>query len=51
MVGVDLSVKDDITAVTYGCYDSITKEFAFYTDFYVPEETLYNHPNHELYER
>lgn len=51
MVGIDLSVKDDISAVTYGCYDNITKTFAFYTDFYLPKETIFNHPNHELYEK
>lgn len=51
MVGVDLSVKDDLSAVTYGLYDSINKEFTFYTDFYIPKESLYTHPNSELYLR
>ena len=51
MVGVDLSVKDDLSAVTYGMYDSINKTFTFYTDFYIPKETLYTHPNSEMYIR
>lgn len=51
MVGVDLSVKDDLSAVTYGLYDSLSKQFTFYTDFYVPKETLYSHPNSEMYIR
>jgi len=51
MVGVDLSVKDDLSAVTYGMYDSINKAFTFYTDFYIPKDTLYSHPNSEMYIR
>ncbi len=51
MVGVDLSVRDDISAITYGLYDSISKEFTFYTDFYIPKETLYTHVNSEMYQR
>lgn len=50
MVGVDLSVKDDLSAVTYGMYDAITKEYTFYTDYYVPKETLYTHTNSQLYQ-
>ena len=51
MVGVDLSIKDDLSATSYGLYDSINKEFVFYTDFYIPKETLYTHANSELYLR
>lgn len=51
MVGIDLSVSDDMSAVTYGCYDSINKTFAFHTDFYIPEQTILTHTNKELYER
>lgn len=51
MVGVDLSVKDDFSCVTYGLYDSINKTFTFYTDYYIPKETLYTHPNSEMYIR
>ena len=50
MVGVDLSVKDDLSAVNYALYDSITKEFTFYTDYYIPKETLYTHANAQMYQ-
>lgn len=50
MVGVDLSVKDDISAVAYGMYDTITGEYAFYVDYYIPKETLYTHTNSQLYQ-
>ena len=51
MVGVDLSVRDDMSAVSYALYDSINKEVSFYTDYYIPKETLYTHPNSEMYIR
>ena len=51
MVGVDLSVRDDMSAVSYALYDSINKEVTFYTDYYIPKETLYTHPNSEMYIR
>ena len=51
MIGVDLSVKDDFSCCTYGLYDSINKTFTFYTDYYIPKETLYTHPNSEQYIR
>lgn len=51
MVSVDLSVRDDISAVSYGIYDSINKKFYFYQDYYLPKETIEKHPNCELYRR
>lgn len=51
MVAVDLSVKDDLSCVCYGLYDSISKSFSFYCDYYIPKETLYTHSNSEMYLR
>lgn len=51
MVGVDLSVSDDISAVAYGLYDSISKSFTFYVDYYIPKQTIETHFNKELYQR
>jgi phage terminase large subunit-like protein len=51
MVGVDLSVLDDMSAVTYGMYDSINKKFYFKNEYYIPKNTIENHPNSELYRR
>ena len=50
-IGIDLSVKDDLSVVSYGIYDSLSKEMTFYTDFYIPKNTLYSHPNSEMYIR
>lgn len=51
MVAVDLSVKDDMSAVTYGIYDSLNKKFYFKNDYYIPQDTIDTHPNSELYRR
>lgn len=51
MVAVDLSVKDDFSAVTYGLYFSDKKKFHFHTDYYFPEECLNGHRNEELYRK
>jgi phage terminase large subunit-like protein len=51
MVSIDLSVRDDMSCVCYGLYDSITKTFAFYCDYYLPKETVLTHTNSELYSR
>lgn len=51
MVAVDLSVKDDFSAVTYGLYFSDRKKFHFHTDYYFPEECLKGHRNEELYRK
>ena len=49
MVGIDLSVSDDLSAVTYMLYSSELKKFYSHTDYYIPSDTLHNHPNMELY--
>lgn len=57
MVAVDLSVKDDFSAVTYGVYydgdfggDADKRGFHYHTDYYFPEDCLKDHPNRRLYE-
>lgn len=49
MVAVDLSVKDDFSSVTYNIYSKESGSFHSKTDYYLPEGTLFNHPNRELY--
>lgn len=49
MVAVDLSVKDDFSAVTYTLYLPDEKRFHAHTDYYFPKGALANHPNRELY--
>lgn len=49
MVGIDLSVSNDLTAVVYNIYSRSVKKFYLWLDAYIPEETLKTHPNHELY--
>lgn len=49
MVAVDLSVRDDFSSVTYNIYSKNSGSFHSVTDYYLPEGTLFNHPNRELY--
>lgn len=49
MVAVDLSVKDDFSAVSYNMY--LTHRFHIHTVYYIPEETLKEHSNKELYQK
>nr|DAJ47716.1 MAG TPA: Large Terminase [Caudoviricetes sp.] len=49
MVSMDLSVSDDISAVNYMIYSKTLKKFYSWTDYYIPEKTLEEHPNAELY--
>jgi phage terminase large subunit-like protein len=49
MVAIDLSVKDDFSAVSYSMY--FIGSFHIHTDYYIPEETVRNHPNKELYQK
>lgn len=49
MVGVDLSVRDDFSSVTYNIYSIESKSFHSYTDYYFPAGALEKHPNCELY--
>lgn len=50
-VSIDLSVKDDLSAVTYLMYDSIQKIFWEKTLFYCPKTTIETHTSTELYRR
>ena len=49
MVAIDLSVRDDFSSVTYNLYSKESGSFHSVTDYYLPEGTLFNHPNRELY--
>lgn len=49
MVAVDLSVRDDFSSVTYNIYSADSGSFHSVTDYYLPEGTLFDHPNRELY--
>ena len=49
MCAIDLSVSDDFSAVTYSVYVREARRFYLHTDFYIPEETLREHPNRLLY--
>lgn len=51
MVGIDLSVHDDFSAVTYGIYSESLRSFHLHTDYYFPEGAMAGHPNRELYAR
>lgn len=54
---VDLSLKDDFSAVTYLFYSpqrevkGIPTPFHSYTEYYLPQETIETHSNRELYKR
>lgn len=51
MVAIDLSVRDDFSAVAYACYTGNSDiRFHVMIDFYIPEETLKTHPNRRLYQ-
>lgn len=49
MAAMDLSVSDDFSVVVYNIYSRAQRKFYLWTDCYIPEETLENHPNKELY--
>lgn len=49
-VGVDLSVCDDFSTVSYNLYSKASKSFHSYTDYYFPKGALPNHSNRELYQ-
>lgn len=50
MVAIDLSVSDDFSAVTYSVYGKRLRKFYLHTDYYIPAETLAEHPNKLLYQ-
>ena len=49
MVSIDLSVHDDFSAVGFSSYIKSDSKIITYILFYIPEETLKNHPNKMLY--
>lgn len=49
MVAVDLSVRDDFSAVCYNVYDSAERKFYCKVDYYLPEGALSNHQNAPYY--
>ena len=49
MVAVDLSVKDDFSAVSYNMY--MINSFHVHTVYYIPENTIKTHRNRELYQK
>lgn len=49
MVAIDLSVSDDFSVVTYSIYSRTNRCFYIYSDYYIPEVTLAEHPNRTLY--
>ena len=50
MVGIDLSVSDDFSIVVYNIYSKAMKMFYVWLDCYIPEQTLLNHSNRDLYQ-
>ncbi|MBF0577731.1 terminase large subunit [Dysgonomonas sp. GY617] len=51
MVSVDLSVFDDFSTVTYTIHNEDSRSFFSHNEFYLPEVTIENHPNKELYKK
>ena len=50
MVALDLSVYDDFSAVAFASYIRDEAKFYVFIKFYIPEDTLNNHPNARLYQ-
>ncbi len=48
-VSMDLSVRGDFSAVTWGIYIRDIKSFFYYTAYFFPEGALTDHPNERLY--
>lgn len=49
MVAIDLSVRNDFSAVTAGIYDPTAKGYRFHTAYFFPEGALAGHPNERQY--
>lgn len=49
MVAIDLSVRDDFSAVTCGFYDKTLHGFRYHTAYFFPEGALTDHINENLY--
>lgn len=50
-VGVDLSVDNDFSAVSYYIYLHNEKRSHIHTEYYFPEGRMAKHPNREVYQR
>ena len=50
-VGVDLSVRDDFSAVSVGIYDREGAMFGYHTAYFIPRGGLEGHPNEQLYRK
>ena len=50
-VGVDLSVDNDFSAVSYYIYLPNEKRSHIHTEYYFPEGQMAKHPNREVYQR
>jgi len=48
-VGIDLSVHDDFSCVTYMLYDKAKRQFLSQTMYYLPEDVISTHRNAALY--
>jgi phage terminase large subunit-like protein len=51
MCAIDLSVHDDMSAVVYTAYHPGEYRFYVWAEFFIPEETIYTHPNRQLYQQ
>ena len=49
MCAIDLSVRGDFSAVSFGIYDTTARSFQFRTDYFIPEGALPGHLNERLY--
>ena len=47
----DLSVRDDMSAIAYLGYSTVTRLFHVHIDYYIPEDTVQRHENRVLYEQ
>lgn len=50
-IAIDLSVRDDFSAVTQGIYDRDRRRFLYRTWYFMPEVAVDTHPNRNLYRR
>lgn len=48
-IAIDLSVRDDFSAVTLGIFDPVHRKFNLKTYYYMPSEALETHANRRLY--
>ena len=51
MVSFDLSAKDDLSCVSYGMYDTVTKMYTFINHYYLPENVILSHSNSAMYKK